>query len=317
VPPTVVDNASVAAWAGTTEEWITERTGIVERRYAEPGVATSDLALAASLDLLGEDRTSWPAIEAVIVATSTGDQPQPATAAALQDKLGLPGSSVAFDVNAVCSGFLFGLAVAEGLLLHRLKNGTALVVAADIYSRIMNRADRKTVSLFGDGAGATLLGAVPEGYGIHATRLVTDGDLRTIVQVPAGGTARHLDPEAYADGGHLFHMEGRRVRDYVVTTLPKLTAEVLDEAGLTVGDLDRVIFHQANPRLIEHCTELLGLDPAKVPLTAPRYGNTGAASIPVTLHESHLKQPLRRGERILLAGVGGGMTAGAVVMTWY
>ncbi|MEU6333538.1 3-oxoacyl-ACP synthase III family protein [Streptomyces cellulosae] len=317
VPPTVVDNASIAAWSHTTEQWVDERTGIATRRYADPGVATSDLAVAASLDLLGEDRTAWPAIDAVIVATSTADQPQPATAAALQHKLRLPSGGFAFDLNAVCSGFLFGLVVAEGLLGHRRKDGSALVVGADMYSRIMNREDRKTVSLFGDGAGAALVGPVPDGYGLHASRLVTDGELRSIVRVPAGGTARQLDPEAYAAGDHLFRMDGRRVRDYVVTTLPKIVEEVLDEAGLALEDIDRVVFHQANTRLLEHCTRLLGLDPARVPLTAPRYGNTGAASIPVTLHASHLQRPLQRGERILLAGVGGGMTAGAAVLTWY
>lgn len=317
VPPTVVNNASIAAWSDTTEQWVDERTGIATRRYADPGVATSDLAVAASLDLLSEDRTTWPAIDAVIVATSTADQPQPATAAAVQHKLGLPGGGFAFDLNAVCSGFLFALAVAEGLLGHRLKDGAALVVAADMYSRIMNREDHKTVSLFGDGAGAALVGPVPDGFGLHASRLVTDGELRSIVQVPAGGTARRLDPQAYAVGGHLFRMDGRRVRDYVLTTLPKLVEEVLDEAGLALEDIDRVVFHQANTRLLEQCTRLLGLDPARVPLTAPRYGNTGAASIPVTLHDSHLRRPLQRGERILLAGVGGGMTAGAAVLTWY
>ncbi|MEU3934420.1 ketoacyl-ACP synthase III [Streptomyces sp. NPDC029044] len=317
LPPTVVDNAAIAAWSGTTEQWIDERTGIRERRYADPGVATSDLALAASLDLLGEDRTAWPDIDAVIVATSTPDQPQPSTAAVLQHGLGLPSGGFAFDVNAVCSGFLFGLTVGEGLLAHRMKGRSALVVAADMYSRIMNREDRRTVSLFGDGAGAALIGPVPEGFGLHASRLVTDGELSSLVRVPAGGTVRPLDPEAYAAGDHLFRMDGRRVRDYVVTTLPKLVQEVLDEAELTLGDIDRVVFHQANTRLLEHCTDMLGLDPARVPLTAPRYGNTGAASIPVTLHDSHLRQPLLRGERILLAGVGGGMTAGAAVLTWY
>jgi 3-oxoacyl-(acyl-carrier-protein) synthase III len=317
LPPGVIDNTAIAAWSGATPEWIDGRTGIGGRRYAEAGTATSDLALAAALDLLGQDRAQWPRIGAVIVATSTGDHPQPATAAALQHKLGLPGSPASFDVNAVCSGFLFSLVVADGLLRHRISDGAALVVGADMYSRIMNRADRRTVSLFGDGAGAALVQPVPDGFGLHASRLVTDGDLRDLVEVPAGGTAQPLDPAAYEAGGHLFRMDGRAVRDYVLTTLPKLVTEVLDEAGLTLDDIDRVVFHQANTRLLEHCGRELGIDPARMPLTAPRYGNTGAASIPVTLHDAHLQRPLRRGERILLAGVGGGMTAGAAVLSWY
>ncbi|MFJ6784072.1 3-oxoacyl-ACP synthase III family protein [Streptomyces yangpuensis] len=316
LPPGVVDNAMVAEWSGASREWTSERTGIEERRYAAPGMATSDLATAAALDVLGADRSAWPRVDTIVVATSTGDHPQPATAAIAQDKLGLHGVP-AFDVNAVCSGFLFGLNVARGLVEQQDGHGAALLIAADMYSRIMNRADRKTVALFGDGAGAALLAPVPDGYGIHAVRLVTDGGLSSLVGVPAGGTAKALDPRAWEAGEHLFTMDGRGVRDYVLTTLPKLVTEVLQESGLGLDDIDRVVFHQANTRLLESCVRELGLDPARVPMTAPVYGNTGAASIPITLHDSHLKSPLRRGERVLLAGVGGGMTAGAAVMTWY
>lgn len=303
LPPASVDNRRIAEWTGATPDWIDERTGIGARRYAGAEVTTSDLAHAAAVDLLGADRGEWPEIGCVIVATSTGDQPQPATAAALQHKLGLAGIP-AFDLNSVCVGYLFALAVAAGLLERAGDRAEpALVVGADIYSRIMDRADRKTVSLFGDGAGATLVGPVPPGYGLHACRLVTDGELRSLVEVPAD------EPR--------FRMRGREVRDYVLTTLPKLIAEALDESGSSIGDMDRIILHQANTRLLETCVRELGVDPERVPLTAPRYGNTGAASIPITLHSSHQQRPLRRGERILLAGVGGGMSAGAAVLTWY
>ncbi|MCU1647861.1 MAG: fabH 3 [Nocardia sp.] len=303
LPLDVVDNDRIAEWTGTTTNWVRERTGINTRRYANSAELTSDLAYAAVIDLLGPDRENWPRIGGIIVATSTGDQPQPATAAALQHKLGLNGIP-AFDLNSVCVGYLFALVVAAGLLERGdERDGVALVVGADIYSRIMNRADRKTVSLFGDGAGATLVGPVPHGYGLHASRLVTDGGLRSLVEVPAGG--------------QLFRMDGRAVRDYVLTTLPKLIAEALGESGFALADMDRIILHQANTRLLETCIRELGMDPTRVPLTAPRYGNTGAASIPITLHSSHLERPLQRGERILLAGVGGGMSAAAAVLTWY
>lgn len=317
VPPNIVDNAMISAWSGVTEQWIEERTGIGARRYADSGVATSDLAVEAARSLLGPDRGAWPRIGNVIVATSTSDQPQPATAAVVQDKLGLPSGTPAFDINAVCCGFLFALVVANAMQRTRDLDGGTLVLAADMYSRIMDKRDSRTVSLFGDGAGAALVGPVPDGYGIHATRLVTDGDLRALVQVPAGGTARPLGPAAYEAQEHLFRMRGREVKDYLMTNLPKLISEVLDEAGLTMLDIDRVVFHQANTRLLERCIEELGLDPTRVPMTAPKFGNTGAASIPVTLHDAHVNDPLRRGERILLAGVGGGMTAGAAVLTWY
>ncbi|MFD6529323.1 3-oxoacyl-ACP synthase III family protein [Streptomyces sp. NPDC060184] len=316
VPPDVVDNATVARWSGASPDWTDQRTGIRERRYAADGVATSDLATAAALDALGADREEWPHIDWIALATSTGDRPQPATAALTQDKLGLHGIP-AFDVNAVCSGFLFALDIGRALVDRPGGESGALVVAADMYSRIMNRSDRKTVALFGDGAGAAVLGPVPEGYGIHAVKLVTDGDRSGLVGVAAGGTAKALDPQAWEAGEHLFAMDGRAVRDYVLATLPKLVAEVLQESSLELGDIDRVIFHQANTRLLEQCVRDLGIDPARVPMTAPRYGNTGAASIPITLHDAHLRSPLRRGERVLLAGVGGGMTAGAAVMTWY
>ncbi|MBL1077526.1 ketoacyl-ACP synthase III [Nocardia sp. 2] len=303
VPPTEVGNDRIAQWAHTTPEWIHERTGVATRRYADDTATTAGLAHAAALDLLGPDRAHWPRIGGIIVATSTGDQPQPATAATLQHELGL-GGIPAFDVNSVCVGYLFALTVAAGLCERGGdRDGPLLVAATDIYSRIMNRTDRTTVSLFGDGAGATLVGPVPAGYGLHASRLVTDGELRALVEVPA--TDR------------LFRMDGRAVRDYVLTTLPKIIDEALGESGLTLADMDRIILHQANTRLLEACVRELGVDPARVPLTAPRYGNTGAASIPLTLHASHLERPLQRGERLLLAGVGGGMSAGAVVLTWY
>lgn len=317
VPPVVIDNAAIAEWSGVDEEWIRSRTGVFERRYGENGTAASDLAYAACLDLLGADPAGWPRISGIIVATSTGDQPQPATAAILQDKLGLYGVP-AFDVNAVCAGYLFALNTAAGLLDRGLdRDGAVLVVGVDMYSRILDRRDVRTVSLFGDGAGATLVGVVPEGYGITASRLTTDGRLHPLVGVRGGGSARPLDPGAWEAGEQFFRMDGRAVRDYVVSALPKLIEQVLGECGLAPRDLDRVVFHQANMRMIEAFIDALGVDCARVPVTAPRYGNTGAASIPITLHEAHLERPLRRGETILLAGVGGGISSGATVVKWY
>jgi len=317
VPPRVVDNHQISRWTGRTPDWVAERTGVLERRYAEPGTTTSDLAVPAVRELLDRlDDRQRQRLAALIVATSTPDVPQPATAAILQHKLGLPGLA-AFDVNAVCSGFLYGLAVAEGMLATRRHGSHAIVVGADMFSTIMDRSDRRTVSLFGDGAGAVLLGPVPDGYGIQAVRLLTNGELHHYVGVEAGGTRTPLDERARTAGEHLFRMDGRAVRDYALSVLDKLTGEVLEECGLRLADIGRFVFHQANTRLIETFAAEAGIDPAKVVLTAPRLGNTVAASIPLTLRAAQEERPFARGERVLMAAVGGGMTAGAAVLTWY
>ncbi|WP_026123436.1 3-oxoacyl-ACP synthase III family protein [Nocardiopsis chromatogenes] len=317
VPEEAVDNAQVGEWAGVPEEWLEERTGIRRRRYAPAGEATSDLALHAARDLLERAQATEREIGPLVVATATPDRPQPATAAVVQAGLGTePGA--AFDVNAVCSGFVYALESAAGLLEVRPSHGSyALVIGADKYSSVMDRGDRRTVGLFGDGAGAALLGAVPEGYGIRATRLVSHGSLHALVEVPAGGTRRPLTPEARRRGEHFFRMEGRQVREYVLRVLPEIVEGTVQDAGLSIGDIDRFIFHQANARLIEKVAAELGADPARVPMTAPEFGNTGAASIPVTMRYSQRRQPFRRGERILLAAVGGGMSAAGAVLLWY
>ncbi|MGW7530469.1 3-oxoacyl-ACP synthase III family protein [Streptomyces sp. NPDC054783] len=319
VPPLVIDNAQVAEWTGSDENWIVERTGILERRYREPGTTTSDLALHAAREALAVRPEAEGRLGLIVVATSTPDQPQPSTGAILQDKLGLS-DTPAFDVNAVCSGFLYALAVADSMLSARLTEqggDYALVVGTDMYSTLMNRTDRRTVSLFGDGAGAVLLGPVPEGYGVLGWRLVTHGEHRDLVEVPAGGTRTPLDAQAREAGEHLFRMQGREVREYALRVLPKVVGEALDSAGIRLEEVDRFILHQANTRLVEACCRELGVDPDRVPLTAPHFGNTATASIPLTLLAEHERRPFRRGERLVLAGVGGGMTAGAVVVRWY
>lgn len=318
VPPLVIDNRQVAQWTGAEESWIVERTGILERRYREPGTATSDLAVHAAREALAA-LADTGRLGVMVVATSTPDQPQPSTAAILQDKLGLT-DIPAFDVNAVCSGFLYALAVADSMLTARLAEGGgdhALVVGSDVYSSLMDRTDRRTASLFGDGAGAVLLGPVPDGYGVLGWRLAAHGEHRELVQVTAGGTRTPLDARSREAGEHLFRMRGREVRDYALGVLPKVIGEALDTAGVALADVDRFILHQANTRLVQACTRELGVDPDRVPLTAPQFGNTATASIPLTLRADNEQRPFRRGERLVLAGVGGGMTAGAVVVRWY
>ncbi|OON82578.1 3-oxoacyl-ACP synthase III family protein [Streptomyces tsukubensis] len=316
VPTDVIDNARIAEWTGAPAEWVTERTGILERRYAGADTTTSSLAAHAVRQILDESQDSAERIRGLIVATCTPDVPQPATAAILQDRLGLR-DVMAFDVNAVCSGFLYGLTLAEGLLNGMDRQDQLLLVGADKFSTIMDRADRRTVSLFGDGAGAVLLGHVPDGYGVLASRLVSNGELHHYVGVEAGGTRAPLDEAAHTAGDHLLRMDGRAVKEYAISTMRKLIEQVLDETGLAVQDIDRFVFHQANTRLLEFFASDLGIPPDRVPLTAPRWGNTAGASIPLTLRASLDERPVERGGHVLFAAVGGGMTAAATILRWY
>lgn len=270
VPPRVVTNREIAAWTGATEEWLAERTGVVERRYAADEDATSDLATLAAQDALADlEPRVRKRLALLVVATCTPDHPQPATAALVQDRLGLT-DVPAFDVNAVCSGFLYALTITEAMLKER-PDAYGLIVGADIFSRIMDRRDRRTVSLFGDGAGAVVLGHVPDGYGILASRLRSDGTLHHLVGVEAGGTRSRLDEDALAAGRHLFQMDGRQVREYAMTTLERIIEETLADCGMKIDEVDRFVFHQANTRLLESFAATLGIDSARVALTAPTW----------------------------------------------
>jgi 3-oxoacyl-(acyl-carrier-protein) synthase III len=316
VPDRVITNDDIARWTAASPDWLADRIGIMERRYAPASYATSDLAVPAARQALDARPDARERLAGLIVATCTPDMPQPATAAILQHKLGLR-SVPAFDLNAVCSGFLYAVAVAESMLRSRFDSGYVLVVGADMFSTVVDRTDRRTVSLFGDGAGAVLLGAVPAGYGIVASRLVTDGEYHELVRVEAGGTRMPLDERARAAGKHLFQMDGRAVRDYVVPTMRKMIEETLNEGGMEVDDIDRFVFHQANPRLLEAVAREAGLPLDRVVFTAPYLGNTAAASVPQALYETHRDRPLRRGERLLLAAVGGGLNAAATLIVWH
>lgn len=317
VPETIIDNETISSWTGATRTWIEERTGITERRYADAKEATSDLALHACLVALAQHpEVTAEDIELIVVGTSTPDQPQPSTAAILQDKLGLTSMPV-FDLNAVCTSFLYALSVAHSWLAHRRPDGYALIVGADRYSTIMNRSDRRTVTLFGDGAGAMLLGPVPDGFGVRASRLAAHGEYRELVEVIAGGTREPFDPEAVDEDRHLFRMDGRAVKEYALRHIADVVTGVLDDAGLDAREISHFVFHQGNPRLVEAIRDELALDPARVPIVADQYGNTAASSIPLTLAALDREQRLVRGQHVLLAGIGGGMTAGAAVLTWH
>ncbi|MFF0488606.1 3-oxoacyl-ACP synthase III family protein [Nocardia sp. NPDC004068] len=316
LPPRIVGNIEVGGWCETDREWIHERTGVITRRYAEPGQTTSDLAAEAARNALANLALSPDQVHALVVATSTPDKPLPATAAHVQNLLGLNGIP-AFDVNAVCCGYLYALIAATGLLPEHDDSAVALVIGADTYSRIMNRRDRKTVPLFGDGAGATVIGRTPDRYGLLGYSLTSAGDLAEYVQVPAGGSARPIDEAALDEGLDRFVMNGRAVKEYAMTTVPKTVQQACDQAGVTVGEIDRFVLHQGNVRLVEALADEMGVPREKVVISGDRIGNTAAASVPMTLGLEHERAPIQRGEVVLLAAIGGGMTTGAAVLRWY
>ncbi|MDQ6640290.1 MAG: ketoacyl-ACP synthase III, partial [Pseudomonadota bacterium] len=291
----------------TSDEWIVERTGIRFRHFAAADVAVSDLALMASRRALEAADCDSGAIDLIIVATSTPDMVFPSVACILQAKLGVAGCA-AFDVQAVCSGFVYGLAVADSMI----KTGAAkkaLVVGAEVFSRILDFKDRTTCVLFGDGAGAVVLEA-SETAGILATELHADGRYVDILCVPGHVSGGQIL------GDPLLKMDGPAVFKLAVGVLESVARSVLRKAGRTDADIDWLIPHQANIRIMQSTARKLKLAPAKLIATVDRHGNTSAASIPLALDESVRAGKIRRGDTVMLEGVGGGFTWGAALLDY-
>jgi 3-oxoacyl-(acyl-carrier-protein) synthase III len=318
LPLDVVSNQVVARLATTTPEWIVGKTGIHSRRRAAREEATSDLAAAAAKNALAAAGITADQIGLIVVATSTPDHPQPPTACLVQQQIGASGA-VAFDVNAVCAGFVFALVTAQRMLSGTppgaLRHG--LVIGADIYSRIINREDRRTAVLFGDGAGAVVLGPVKPGRGILASDLSSRGDLHHLIRVPAGGSRMPASEESLRNGLHFFQMEGRAVRDFVLTELPSAMRRLLLTHGVDPSDIRHFIPHQANGALLEEAFPLLGLPAAWMHLaTLAEFGNTGAASIPIALDAAWRENALQDADLLVMAGFGGGMSLGLALVRW-
>ncbi|MFI6350277.1 3-oxoacyl-ACP synthase III family protein [Streptomyces sp. NPDC050560] len=312
VPDRVVSNDEAGAAAGVDDAWVVRKTAIRERRWAAPGQAASDLAASAGRAALRAAGVAAGELSVIVVATSTPDRPQPPTAAYVQHLLGAV-NAAAFDINAVCSGEVFALAVAEGILTGR--GGCALVIGADVYSRILNPADRRTVVLFGDGAGAMVL-APGRGARIRNVAAHTFGELADLIEVPAGGSRLPADRAALEAGLQYFTMDGRAVRAFVEDRLPLLTKQFLHESGVSPDAVTHFVPHQANGVMLDAVFTELGLPGATMHLTLERYGNTGAASIPITLAEAARAGTFGPGDLILLAGFGGGMAAGFALVEW-
>lgn len=316
LPEGRITNRELARSLGVSEAWIVSRTGIHERRVARPEQATSDLATQAGIRALGDARVEPSELDLIIVATSTPDWIQPATACAVQDKMGLYGIP-AFDVAAAGTGFVYALAVAVSMVQFSPSLGSALVVGAETQSRIVDWQDRTSCAWYGDGAGAAVIGPVPEGFGVLSASLSANGALTSAVAIPAGGTRLAPSPETFARRQHYVRVDGRELRRYATETLPEVMRGSLAEAGVGPDDVDLAVCQGPNPALLASCMEAAGVDPSKAHFSVERYGNTAAASVPINLHEARAAGRLGRGAVVVLAAVGGGMTAGSVVLRWY
>jgi len=318
VPSKVLTNHELAKIVDTSDEWIVSKTGIRERRLSEPDEAPSDMGHRAAVRCLEHAGVPPGVVDLIVVACATPDQSQPAVACMIQEKLGIAKSFCpAFDVNAVCSGFVFALNVAQSMMLAnptQFKN--VLVIGTDAFSKIMNWRDRRTCIFFGDGAGAVLLSQVPEpGRRIHF-RMGSDGRGSRFIEVKAGGTRMPVTPEVLEKGLHTFSMDGPSVWDFALGTVPRAIGSLLDERGLHPDDVDLVVLHQSNLRMIEAITSRLGWPEERTVTTIEKYGNTAAASIPITLHEAWERGRLQPGSRVVLCGFGGGVSWGAALFEW-
>ena len=305
LPPETVTNADLADRLDTSDEWIVERTGIRERRIAAPGVRTSDLATAAAEAAMQAAGVTAADIDLVIVATATPDQTFPATATTVQARLGIR-HGAAFDVAAVCSGFVYALTVADALL-RTGAHGRALVIGAELFSHILDWEDRTTAVLFGDGAGAVVLEAQEtDGRGVLSARLHADGRHNDLLYVDGG-------PGSTGTVGKL-RMKGREVFRHAVTNLAAVTEEVLADAGLSAQSIDWIVPHQANARILEATAKKLGLPMERVVMTVSGHANTSAASVPLALDAAVRDGRIKPGDLCLLEAMGGGFTWGAVLI---
>lgn len=311
LPDRIVTNQDLAQIVDTSDEWIVARTGIRERRIAADGELTSAMGVAAARAALADAGLEPGDIDLIVLATSTPDQTFPATAVTIQAELGIT-HGAAFDVQAVCSGFVFAVSTAD----NYLKSGQfkrALVIGAEAFSRILDWEDRATCVLFGDGAGAVVLEAetlngTMADRGVLATSLRSDGRYRDKLYVDGG-------PSSTGTVGHL-RMDGPEVFRHAVTKISQVIGETLDKAGYTASDIDWFVPHQANKRILDGAARKLGLDPERVVMTVEKHANTSAASIPLALMTACADGRIKKGDLVLLEAMGGGFTWGALLIRW-
>ena len=314
VPDRVLTNADLAQLVDTSDEWIVERTGIRERRIAAPDQASSDLALRACERALALADVDPVDVDQIILATTTPDRILPSCACTLQQKLGAT-RAAAYDVFAACTGFVYGMGLARGLIGAGIAN-RVLVVGVETLSRIVDYTDRNTCVLFGDGAGAALLHPCEPGVGLHAVDMHSDGELGEVLEVPAGISRNPASDHTVGAREHFIRMQGKKLYPFAVRSMEEATRRCIETAGWNAPDLDLFIPHQANLRIIEAVRERLELPAEKVVVNIDRFGNTSSASIPIALDECVRSGRLKPGDKLGVAAFGGGATWGASTMTW-
>jgi 3-oxoacyl-[acyl-carrier-protein] synthase III len=314
-PEGILTNADLERMVETSDDWIVERTGIRTRHIADANTTTSMLATKASRRALADAGLNGADVDLIIVGTATPDMLFPSTACLVQAEIGAT-RAAAFDLAAACSGFIYGLNVASGLI----RNGThetALVIGAETLSKILDFKDRTTCVLFGDAAGAAVVRRVDEGKGILASRIQSDGTLGDMLMLPAGGSARPATHETVDAGLHYVKMNGNNVFKSAVKSMADVVEQALEDAALTGNDVDLFIPHQANIRIIEALARSLDIPMEGIFVNIQKYGNTSAASIPIALDEAKIERNFQRGDLILLVAFGAGLTWAASVIRWY
>ncbi len=314
LPEKVLTNFDLEKMVETSDQWITERTGIKERRIANENQTASDLAYEASKVALGRADLNAEDIDLIITATVTGDMPFPSTACILQDKLGAK-KAAAFDINAACSGFLYGLYVADSFIRSGMHN-KILVVGTEVLSKITDWEDRTTCVLFGDGAGAVIVEPTTENRGIISMSINSDGSMWDLLYLPAGGSKVPASRESVDNKLHYIKMKGNETFKFAVRTLEDLVIKILEENNLAPSQLSLLIPHQANLRIIQATADRLGLPMEKVLINIDKYGNTSAASIPIALDEAVMSGRIKDGDYILLEAFGGGITWASALIKW-
>ena len=314
VPQRVMTNDDWAGLVETSDEWITTKTGIKERRIADEGTCTSDLAVIACQRALDDAGVSPNDVDMLILATSSPDVPLSSTAGITQHKLGCD-SAAAFDINAVCAGWVHALDVGSRFV------GTAgydnvLVVGAEVYSRILNWEDRSTCVLFGDGAGAALLQDVGHGRGLLGSWMLSDGGGSGVIEIPAGGVRTPIPSDDFVEGDQYFQMDGRAVWDFAIEAFPQAVRGVLERVGRELSEVDLIIPHQANLRIVEAGMDNLGLPMEKTFTNQQKYGNTAGASVPIALREAVDEGLVSSGDLVVTAAFGGGLAWGANAIIW-
>lgn len=314
IPHQILTNYDLEKIVDTSDEWIKSKTGISERHIASPDEATSDLAVVAAEKALKDAKIRPEEVDLIIVATATPDMSFPATACLVQEKLGAVNAS-AFDLEAGCTGFIYALTVGSQFIASGMYK-TVLVIGAETLSRILNWEDRSTCVLFGDGAGAVVLRSVPSDRGIIACHLGAEGTGSSKLTMPAGGSRMPATTETVKNKLHTVHMNGHEVYRFAKRIMVDITQTILEKADMTVSDLDLLIPHQANIRIIEAAVKKLDLPMEKVMVNIEQFGNTSSASIPIALEQALDQGKINDGDNIVFIAFGAGLTYGAVALRW-